>query len=177
MAAFFDKMKESLNKGTTIVSAKSQTLIETNRVKSEIANFEKEKNAAINEIGRKMYEMKKNGEIVLDQIEPLFDTIFGLEEKIAEKELEKNLILQKEEEKLSSLNQTVEPQPAGTVVVEPVSVEPIDVDAVPVEVTPVEPVEVRSEETNHEGTILCECGATVQAGAKFCINCGKKMGE
>ncbi|MBN2220813.1 MAG: zinc ribbon domain-containing protein [Vallitaleaceae bacterium] len=174
MAAFFDKMKESLNKGTTIVSAKSQTLLETNRVKSEIANLEKQKNAAINEIGRKMYEMKKAGDIDLEQIEEIFVTIFDLEQQLASKEAEKDEILRKEEEKLSMLNQTVEPKQTESVV-EPMVVEPIDVEAVPVEPTQTDTIPV--EEVSAANTQVCSCGASIPAGAKFCIGCGKKVEE
>ena len=163
MAAFFDKMKESLNKGSTIVSAKSQTLLETNRVKSEIANLEKQKNAAINEIGRKMYEMKKANDMDLNQIEPIFENIFDLEQQIVTKEAEKDEILRREEEKLSALNQTVEPKQTETVV-EPIVVEPIDV----------EPIDVELASATEK---VCSCGASIPVAAKFCISCGKKVEE
>ena len=174
MAAFIDKMKESLNKGTTIVSAKSQTILETNRVKSEIANLEKQKNAAINEIGRKMYEMKKAGDIDLEQIEVIFATIFDLEQQLLAKEAEKDEILRKEEEKLNTLNQTVEPKQTESVV-EPMVVEPIDVEAVPVEPTQTDAIPV--EEVSAANTLVCSCGASIPDGAKFCISCGKKVEE
>jgi hypothetical protein len=61
MADFFDKLKESINKGVATASALTQELIDTTKIKSQISTLENQKRKAFEELGELTYEMFQNG--------------------------------------------------------------------------------------------------------------------
>lgn len=88
MAGFFDNLKKGLDKGTKMVSAKSSQVIETNKVKSEIAALKKSKAEAITTIGTKVYEAKEafTYDLVAEEVEAISGYEVAIEEKEAELE-------------------------------------------------------------------------------------------
>ncbi|NDL67345.1 zinc ribbon domain-containing protein [Anaerotalea alkaliphila] len=116
--AFFDKMKESLNKGTATVSIKAQTMLELNKVKAEISNLEKQKKDTLEAIGERMVEMKRAGAISVEEVEPMVLSVFEVEAKLAEKELEKQEVLKKEEEALKATGAAPAQEAQGGIVCE-----------------------------------------------------------
>lgn len=102
MADFFNKVKKGLNKGTTVLSVKSSTLIETNKLKSEISSLQKNKKELFTEIGQKIYELKKNDSEDTGVIEELVEKIEQIDTSIELKQKDIEEILKKQEEILKS---------------------------------------------------------------------------
>lgn len=109
MPGFLDKMKKGLDKGTKVISTRSSSLIETNKVKSELNALRKSKNEAFTEIGKKVYEGAN--EFSVDDIFDEIQSIKGYDVAIEEKEIELERIKAETESKLSELN--TEPVEAG----------------------------------------------------------------
>lgn len=102
MADFFNKVKKGLNKGTTVLSVKSSTLIETNKLKSEISSLQKNKKELFTEIGQKIYELKKNESEDTGVIEELVEKIEQIDTSIELKQKDIEELLKKQEEILKS---------------------------------------------------------------------------
>lgn len=104
MSDFFNKLKKSIDKGTAIVSAKSNTLIETNKLKSEISAINKAKNEALMTLGRKAYIEGKEGTFNIEDSEALITKISELEAKVIDLEAKILLIQEEEKSKMDELN-------------------------------------------------------------------------
>lgn len=104
MADFFNKLKKSIDKGTAIVSAKSNTLIETNKLKSEISAVNKVKNEALMTLGRKVYNEGKEGTFSIEGVEELITSISEKELKIVDLEAKISLIQEEEKDKMTAIN-------------------------------------------------------------------------
>lgn len=128
MAGFFDNVKKSINKATQTVGANASSMIEVNKLKSEMTAATREKKVIFSEIGESVYNMKKEGNVDLGQVDVLLEKIFDLDSKIAGLEEQIEKVNQEKDEKLSSLEEaevvatTVEPvaEPVVQPVVEPV---------------------------------------------------------
>lgn len=104
MADFFSKIRKNIDKGAAIVSAKSNTLIETNKLKSEISTANKIKKDTLLAIGTKVYEEGKGGSFTIESVEALMTKVGVQEAKIADLEAKIKLIQQEEKEKLEEIN-------------------------------------------------------------------------
>lgn len=104
MSDFFNKLKKSIDKGTAIVSAKSNTLIETNKLKSEISAVNKAKNEALMTLGRQAYTQGKAGAFDIVSAEALITQISELEAKVIDLEAKIALIQEEEKSKMEELN-------------------------------------------------------------------------
>lgn len=82
--AMFDSLKDTLNKGVAAVSVKSETLVESSRIKSAISNAQKRMTGEINELGAKFYNSWKAGQASVDAFAGEFASIQGIENEIAE---------------------------------------------------------------------------------------------
>lgn len=101
MADFFNKMKESLDKGVSTISAKSQELVETTKIKTEISNLKQKHNQAISELGNLVYVMMGGSGLDEEKIRTKCEQILLLEDQIKAKEKEMQLIHQKAQENVA----------------------------------------------------------------------------
>ena len=120
MADFFKKLKKSIDKGGAIVSAKSSTMIETNKLKSEISAVNRAKNEALMTLGRKVYDEGKEGTFSIESAEELITKIGEQEAKVVDLEAKITLIQEEEKTKMDALNAE---EPVEEVLVEEVQEE------------------------------------------------------
>lgn len=109
MADFFSRLKKGIDKGTAIVSAKSNTLIETNKLKSEISAANKLKKETLLEIGKIVYEDGKAGTFTVESVEALMTTVSEAEMKIVDLEAKIVKTQDEEKEKMADLNTADKP--------------------------------------------------------------------
>lgn len=104
MSDFFNKVKEGINKTTNFVSVKSSTLVESNKLRNEIASLSKEKRSLFSKIGEEMYKMKKEkGTIEATNVEDIIQKIFDIDAKKLELEQKLKELAEKEEEALKNV--------------------------------------------------------------------------
>lgn len=82
--AMFDSLKDTLNKGVAAVSVKSETLVESSRIKSTISNAQKRMTSEMNELGSKFYNSWKAGQASVEAFSAEFASIQSIEQEIAE---------------------------------------------------------------------------------------------
>ena len=104
MADFFSKLKKGIDKGTAIVSAKSNTLIETNKLKSEISADNKMKKDTLLAIGTEVYEQSKEGGFSIESVEELITKISEAEAKVVDLNAKIVKIQEEEKEKMADIN-------------------------------------------------------------------------
>lgn len=80
--AMLDSLKDSLNKGIATVSAKSETLVESSRVKAAISNAQKRLETEQLALGVKFYQRWKVGETDIDLFTEELTRIKGIEEEV-----------------------------------------------------------------------------------------------
>lgn len=103
MSDLFGKLKQGIDKSTKVIGAKSASLIDTNKVKSEISNLNKSKEEQLLKVGILVYEsdpMFFTYEHVREQI----DIIKSIDEQIIQKNEELEQIKLETEEKLQEIN-------------------------------------------------------------------------
>lgn len=98
MSDFFTKLKEELNKGAHTISVKSAAMFESNKIRNNIAHLNKSKNEILLELGTKVYYMKNEGAMNLDECADLFERLKAIDKVIVEKEDELKEVLKKDEE-------------------------------------------------------------------------------
>ncbi len=104
MADFFKKLKKSIDKGGAIVSAKSSTMIETNKLKSEMGAVTRVKSEALMTLGRQVYAEGKEGTFSIENVEELITKISEQEVKLVDLEAKVALIQEEEKTKMNELN-------------------------------------------------------------------------
>lgn len=80
--AMFDSLKDTLNKSVAAVSVKSETLVESSRIKSAISNCQKRIEAELNALGIKFYNSWKSGQASVEAFAEDFARIQSLEKEI-----------------------------------------------------------------------------------------------
>ena len=88
MADFFDKLKQGLNKGVTTASVRSKEMLDANRLKSKIADCERQKKDALTELGTTVCTMLDSGHIDEDALKVAHLAIASFDAQIAEKQQE-----------------------------------------------------------------------------------------
>lgn len=86
MPGFFDKVKESLDKGVTAASIRSKELLETQQVKSKLGALQDQRKAALEELGTTVYGMVGSGGLDEASLRERCEAIASLDAQIAEKE-------------------------------------------------------------------------------------------
>lgn len=85
MADFFSKVKRNINKGISTVSEKSSLMLETSRIKGQIAKLEDQRNSVFQELGINVYLAYSSGALEEEFIAEKCDVIKAIELEIAEK--------------------------------------------------------------------------------------------
>ena len=80
--AMFDSLKDTLNRSVAAVSVKSETLVESSRVKSAISGAQNRIEAEKAALGVKLYQAWKDGTASLDLFTEDFARIQGIEAEI-----------------------------------------------------------------------------------------------
>ena len=86
MADFFDKMKQTIDKGVATVSVKSTSLIEVNKIKLQITQLKERIDNLKIEAGELLYSNYKGYEVDDETYARIFKEIDSLYEEIKEKE-------------------------------------------------------------------------------------------
>lgn len=96
----FEKIKNTIDKGVTVVSVKSGTFIEINKLNALIENYQKEISELSENLGKSIYEQWTKDEINYKMVETRcevikekYEEIIKLEEQKKQIESEKNQIL------------------------------------------------------------------------------------
>lgn len=181
MADFFNKVKKGFNKGTTVISVKSSTMMETNKLKSEISSLKKEKTEMFTTVGERFYNMKKDGQVDYSELENMLARAFEIDQTITEREQDIEDALRRQEETIKSLG---EDNNNGNDKLICTCGETVTVDTkfCPKCGSKIEQVEESVAEEVHEiekeaisEKIVCECGAELPGGTVFCVQCGRKV--
>ncbi|MDF1617931.1 hypothetical protein [Petrocella sp. FN5] len=103
MADFFSKLKKGIDKGTAIVSTKSSTMIEVNKLKSEISTTQKVKKETLLELGTKVFTLYQEGTFDIGQVQDLITNIGEADIRVAELETQIAKIQDEEKTKLDEI--------------------------------------------------------------------------
>ncbi len=82
MAEFLDKIKENIGKGITTVSVASKELIETSRLKGEIAAARRQKRELLEELGSIVFVMVSRDAFEMERVREKCAAVGGLDERI-----------------------------------------------------------------------------------------------
>ena len=88
MPDFFETLKHGLGKGVSTVSIKSKEMRDTSRVKSQIADLERQKKDAIAALGMSVCGMLDSGPIDETALRAARAAIAGFDQQISEKQEE-----------------------------------------------------------------------------------------
>ena len=80
--AMFDSLKDTLNKSVAAVSVKSETFVESSRIKSAISNTQKKLDGELNALGVKFYRSWQAGQASIEAFAGDFARIQGIEQEI-----------------------------------------------------------------------------------------------
>lgn len=77
MAEFLDKLKQGLDKGVATESVKSKEMLGVSRLKSQIADIQKRRRGALEELGNIVHTMLLKGSLDEERLQSAFppDTI------------------------------------------------------------------------------------------------------
>ena len=154
MPGFFDKVKESLDKGVTAASVRSKELLETQQVKSKIGALQDQRRSALEELGKSVFDMMVAGTLDQESLRAKVEAISDLDRQIAEKEEELRQIHLRAEEALAGISSSTatpgsSPSPQSA---------------------------ARSAAEESSATKTCaSCGSQISGAAKFCPSCGSKV--
>lgn len=161
MADIFDRMLDGINKGVNSIATGSKTMVEKSRINGIISGLERDKNSIIGQIGYKVYEIYKAGELKgYDEIEQLCAAIDAKDEEIDARRKE-----------LDMLNAPPAPQ---------YQQQPYQVDDQYRVERPYQP-EPQPEQNNAEpqsaapAAFCPNCGRPNGSGAAFCAYCGARI--
>lgn len=146
MADFFSKLKKGIDKSAKVISTKSTSAIESNKIKSELGALKKSKNETFSAIGQKVYEAVLAGEFDLDAVTEEISALKDFDLAIVEKEAAIEQIKAETEAKLEEINTVVEDE-----IVEPIEEVEVEIEVADVAADVVEEVkEVELQETEED---------------------------
>ncbi len=105
MSDFFGKLKQTIDKSAKVITAKSSSAIDSNKIKSEITELKKSKNGVLFSIGKKVYESDKATFSLALVATELVD-VAAFDVSIALKEAELERLKADTEEKLDQINKS-----------------------------------------------------------------------
>lgn len=103
MSDLFGKLKNTVDKGTKIITTKSSSIIDENKIKLEINALKKKKNELLIEIGTKVYKANPLN-FSIDQLADELTEVNRVDNEIALLEKEIEHIKQDTEDKMNNLN-------------------------------------------------------------------------
>lgn len=77
-----EKLKGTFDKGVAAVSVKSESIVESSRVRSSIATKQKSVDAAVAELGRRLYDNWLAGDVKVSELEEECRQIQALEAEV-----------------------------------------------------------------------------------------------
>lgn len=86
MGTFFGRIREEIDRGVNVVSARSHEVVESGRIRSRIGAVRKRKQAALEELGSIVYSMMLRGEMTDDRIAAKCEHLQALDVEIRERE-------------------------------------------------------------------------------------------
>src|SRR6056297_1084243 len=92
MSDFFDKLKKNIDKGVSKASKKSAEIAEKTKLQTQIMSLKNDKKNEINELGKVVYDMLKEGNLDEEIINLKFESITEIEKQINNKEEQKENI-------------------------------------------------------------------------------------
>jgi NADH pyrophosphatase NudC (nudix superfamily) len=104
MADFFERVKKGLDKGLNTVSVKSQEVIETTKINSQISGLKDQIAKIQQELGAAVYEMNQQGVFDQNGIKEKCDAITELTRQIQAKEVELQAVHEKADAALGQLS-------------------------------------------------------------------------
>ena len=111
--AMFDSLKDTLNKSVAAVSVKSETFVESSRIKSAISNTQKKLDGELNALGVKFYRSWQAGQASVEAFAEDIARIQGVEKEIEELRVRLDQI-KAEEDRILGSGQRSAPAP-GTI--------------------------------------------------------------
>lgn len=145
MSDFFSKLKKGIDKSAKVISTKSNSAIESNKIKSELNALKKSKNETFSAIGQKVYEAVLADGFDLAAVEEEINALKDFDVSIEEKEAEILRIKAETEAKLEEINTVVEDE-----ILEPVEEVEVDIEVTAAVEEAVEDKEVSLQETEEE---------------------------
>ena len=103
MSDLFGKLKNTVDKGAKIITTKSSSLIDENKLKMEINSLKKKKNDLLVDIGTKVYEANPLN-FSIDQLADELTEVNSVDNEIALLEKEIEHIKKEAEDKMNDLN-------------------------------------------------------------------------
>ncbi|TCK98764.1 zinc ribbon protein [Natranaerovirga hydrolytica] len=189
MSDFFEKLKGEFKR----VGAKSSTMLEVNKIKSEISALNRRKKDAFAVLGEKIYKMKKDDTVDFDKLKEDYDKIDVIVNAIHAKkkeiqDLEENMtdsIIQSGSEHhiVCQCGQPIEEDAkfctaCGKKVDDIINEEPVFETTESVDNNEAAEAIDEAEEPIEQSTdkqTICECGETIEDDAKFCTSCGQQV--
>lgn len=111
--AMFDSLKDTLNKSVAAVSVKSETLVESSRVKSAISSAQKRMTAEMNELGAKFYHRWKAGQASVEAFSAELAGIQAIEKEIEDLNVRLGQIKAEEDRILGAAQKPAAPAPGS----------------------------------------------------------------
>lgn len=112
--AMFDSLKDTLNKSVAAVSVKSESLVESSRIKSAISSAQKRIDGELNALGVRFYQSWKSGQANVEAFAEDFARIQGIEKEVEELKARLDQI-KAEEDKILGAGQKPAAPAAGSV--------------------------------------------------------------
>lgn len=103
MSDFFGKLKQTIDKSAKVITTKSASAIDTTKLKSEIANINRQKNEVFTKIGMAVYNAGE-GEFNLGIVSEELQMLKSYDADILLKEQELDRIKAETEDKLQQIN-------------------------------------------------------------------------
>lgn len=103
MSDFFGKLKQTIDKSAKVITAKSASAIDTTKLKSEIANINRQKNEVFTKIGMAVYNAAE-GEFNIGLVGEELQLLKNYDADILVKEQELERIKAETEDKLQQIN-------------------------------------------------------------------------
>lgn len=105
MADLFGKLKVGFNKSTKVLQTQANSVLETNKIKSELSNLQKRRISLFADAGKTIYEADKNGTFDVNLIDTVLTPIKALDQEISEVEEKLANLKDEKEEKLREIDQ------------------------------------------------------------------------
>ena len=156
-----EKLRGTIDKGITAVSAKSESLVETNKTKGIMSNAQKAMDAEMGALGRRFYNDWKTGSVDMAAYVPDIERIMQIERDIENCRYRLEEIKREEEARIMNSGMQYGSYQPG------MGVQPMP----PMGAQPMAPMGAQP------GMCICpNCGRQLPMGSRFCDGCGAQLG-